>query len=274
MPGTPQAWQRAYQHILADIAAARAEVSVVVSTLGNQDLLRIEDERVYHAASTMKIAVMMALFMHFEQSTDQPHTQIALPKRFYSIVDGSKYSLAIETEQEAALHEAESASLLALCEAMIIYSSNLATNILMDYLGIEAIRAVVRQIGTSDMDIQRGLEDIPAFEQGLNNTTTARALAILLQHLGRLETGTAASSEAMLSIMKRQFFRDAIPAGLPAGVVVAHKTGEITRHHHDAGIVFLQEPLVVVILTRGLLRPQSAALIAGIAGRIHHAATS
>ena len=56
----------------------------------------------------------------------------------------------------------------------------------------------------------------------------------------------------MVAILKRQNFNDAIPAGLPSGIVVAHKTGNITKIHHDAAIVFGPRPYVLVVLVRGL----------------------
>ena len=53
-------------------------------------------------------------------------------------------------------------------------------------------------------------------------------------------------------MLKRQKFRAGIPAKLPAGIEVAHKTGTVTRVHHDAGVVYAPRPYVLVVLTRGL----------------------
>ena len=66
----------------------------------------------------------------------------------------------------------------------------------------------------------------------------------------------------MVAILKRQKFNDAIPAGLPSGMAVAHKTGTITRIHHDAAIVYAGRPYILVVLVRGIDdQKQSAVLI-------------
>jgi beta-lactamase class A len=91
-----------------------------------------------------------------------------------------------------------------------------------------------------------------------------------MERIARLEAVDADASRQMLEILKRQRFRNAIPAGLPAGTVVGHKTGQITRIHHDAAIVLAPRPYVLVVLVRGIDdEKQSAALIASIARVLH-----
>jgi beta-lactamase class A len=122
------------------------------------------------------------------------------------------------------------------------------------------------------MKVLRGVEDGKAFEKGLNNTTTARGLGILLQAIATGKTVDGASSQEMLAILDRQKFNEGIPAGLPAGIRVAHKTGEITKIHHDAAIVFADRPFVLVILVRGLVeKKDSAALMADISEKFYEA---
>ncbi|HVN09341.1 MAG TPA: serine hydrolase, partial [Patescibacteria group bacterium] len=104
-----------------------------------------------------------------------------------------------------------------------------------------------------------------AFEEGINNTTTAEALAGLLERIAKGKAVGREASGEMIAILIRQEFREAIPAGLPPGTVVAHKTGEITRIHHDAAIVYAPRPFVLVILVRGIeKKEESAGLMAKI----------
>jgi beta-lactamase class A len=121
------------------------------------------------------------------------------------------------------------------------------------------------------MKVLRGVEDGKAFEKGLNNTTTARGLGVLLQAIATGKTVDAASSQEMLAILGRQKFNEGIPAGLPAGIRVAHKTGEITKIHHDAAIVFADRPFVLVILVRGLVEKKDSAALMADSGKFYEA---
>jgi len=123
------------------------------------------------------------------------------------------------------------------------------------------------------MQVLRGVEDDKAFQKGLNNTTTARGLLVLLDKLAKGPVVSATADDEMIAMLSRQKFNDAIPAGVPEGTRVAHKTGNITKIHHDAAIVFGPRPYVIVVLVRGLQEQKdSAALIAAISREIWSAA--
>ena len=130
----------------------------------------------------------------------------------------------------------------------------------------------MRLLGAQRIQVLRGVEDGKAFDKGLNNTTTARDLATILR---AIEEGKAASPEAtreMRQILLAQEFNEKIPAGLPSGVRVAHKTGEITAHSHDAAIVYPpgRNPYVLVVLTRGIQDGAKASkLIADISSIVY-----
>jgi beta-lactamase class A len=117
------------------------------------------------------------------------------------------------------------------------------------------------------MKVLRGVEDGKAFQQGLNNQTSARDLAVLLEAIESGRAATRASSLEMLEILAKQEFNDEIPAGLPTGTRVAHKTGWITGVTHDAALVYPpgRTPYVLVVLTKGIReRPVAQRLIADI----------
>jgi beta-lactamase class A len=156
---------------------------------------------------------------------------------------------------------------------MITVSSNLATNLLLEKVGVENIRATVHSLHADGMNVLRGVEDNKAYEKGMNNTTTARGLLTLLEAIAKGQAADAASSRQMIEILARQKFNEGIPAGLPAGTRVAHKTGELTKIHHDAAIVYAPRPFVLVILVRGLAESKgSAALMADITRRLYQSA--
>ena len=256
------------------IGKSGAEVAVAFRTLdGRSEWLRRADES-FHAASTMKVAVLIELYRqarHGDLRLDEPLT---VRNEFHSLVDGSPFALDPQDDDETELYRAvgETRTLAQLSELMITVSSNLATNLLMDKLGVDNIRAGVHALGADGMNVRRDLEDGKAFEQGLNNTTTASALLRLLEAIARGEAVDPESSRQMLAILERQTVNDRIPAGLPPGMRVAHKTGEITGIRHDAAIVFAARPFVLVVLTRGASSPEAAsALIAEITRQLYHA---
>ena len=253
------------------IDASGAEVAVAVRSVDGKDELLIDPDKPFHAASTMKVAVMIELFRQAEAGQLELDEPLSVKNEFHSIVDGSVYQLSVGDDSDAEIYKAVGASrtLRELCEAMITVSSNFAANLLIERVGVENIRKTVTRLGAGGMYVLRGVEDQKAFDKGLNNSTTARALAVLL---GKLASGKAVSPKAdaeMVAILKRQKFNDGIPAGLPDGTTVAHKTGSITKIHHDAAIVYGPHPYVLVVLVRGIQdQKQSAALMAAISREV------
>ena len=266
---------KAIAAVEAQIHKSGADVALAFHTLdGKEQWFRNPDEK-FHAASTMKIPVMIELFHQAKEGKLKLDDVLTVKNEFHSLVDGSAFTLKAADDSEADLYKAEgqTRTLRQLCELMITASSNLATNLLIEKLDVPNIRATVHSLGADGMQVLRGVEDDKAFEKGLNNTTTARGLQQLLEAIARGEAVDAEASNEMIEILKRQRFNEGIPAGLPAGMPVAHKTGEITKIHHDAAIVFGPRPFVLVILVRGLADiKESSALIADITRLLYAAA--
>jgi beta-lactamase class A len=258
------------------ISSSGAEVAVSYRTLDGRTELLIDPDTSFHAASTMKVPVMIELFRQAragQLSLDEP---LPIRNEFRSIVDGSRYTLSEGDDSDKDVYAAagRTLTLRQLCEAMITVSSNFAANLLIEKLGVENIRRTVTALGAGGMQVLRGVEDGKAFEKGLNNTTTARGLLELLDRIAHGRAVDSDSDRAMIEILKRQKFNDAIPAGLPSGTPVAHKTGNITRIHHDAAIVYGPTPYVLVLLVRGIEdKQQSAALMAELSRAVYESAT-
>jgi beta-lactamase class A len=240
--------------IAALAAADGAEVAVAFRTLDGRDELLIQPDVEFHAASTMKVPVMIELFRQVRAGTLRLEDRVAVVNEFHSIVDGSPYALDVGDDSDADVYKraGSTMSYRELCEAMITVSSNFAANLLIEHLGAPRIQRTTESLGASGMHVLRGVEDGKAFGKGLNNTTTARALMTLMEKIATGEAVDKRASDAMIAILKRQKFNDRIPAGLPRGLVVAHKTGEITRIQHDAAIVYAPRPFVLVVLVRGV----------------------
>lgn len=259
------------------IAASGAEVAVAYRPLTTYaangtpeprtgDIL-IDVDKVFHAASTMKVPVMIDAFRQAEAGKLSLDAPIPVVNTFKSIVDGSPYEMSASEDSDGEVYKAigRTMTLRQLVTASITVSSNLATNILIEVLGAENIRKTVDWLGGDGMVVLRGVEDQKAFDKGLNNETTARGLMALLDAIARGQAVSRDASRAMSDILRMQQFNDGIPAGLPPTVPVAHKMGNITRIHHDAGIVYAERPYVLVVLTRGIAdHDVSAKLMADI----------
>lgn len=251
-----------------------ALVGVAYIDLGTGDSLFINADSVMHAASTMKVPVMLRLYREADQQALSLDRKILLVNQFASIVDGSRYSLDSTVDGDTSMYHSigDSVSMRDLIRHMITRSSNLATNTLIALANADSVNTMMRSLGASRMRVLRGVEDQKAFDAGLNNTTTARDLATLLR---ALETGRAASPRAtseMRDVLMAQEFNEKIPAGLPPGTRVAHKTGDITAIAHDAAIVYPtgRAPYILVVLTKGI-EPQARAdsLIADISRDVY-----
>ncbi|MBW8895099.1 MAG: serine hydrolase [Acidobacteria bacterium] len=256
------------------IQSSAAEVAVAYRALDGSRELFIDADTPFHAASTMKVPVMIELFGQARRGKLSLDEQLPVRNEFHSIVDGTPYKLSEGDDSDTEVYAAvgRSLTLRHLCELMITVSSNFAANLLIERVGVENVRRTVTALGADGMQVLRGVEDQKAFDKGMNNTTTARGLAVLLDRLAHGTAVDAAADSEMLAILKRQKFNDAIPAGLPDGTVVAHKTGSITRIHHDAAIVYAARPYVLVLLVRGIDdQKKSAALMAELSRAVYDA---
>jgi len=242
-----------------------ANIAVAYVHLGTGAAFFMDETEPFHAASTMKVPVMMALFAAVENGQMRLDQPIAVKNEFTSIVDNTPFSLDPKEDGDPELYQALGSTrpMSELIRRMITRSSNLATNLLIEKVGASNVTDLMRRIGALDIRVLRGVEDEKAFKAGLNNRVTAKDLALALRALlpdADDPVFSAASREKMIEILKAQEFNEKIPAGLPAGTPVAHKTGDITGIHHDAAIVFPpgKSPYILVVLTAGLTDEKAA----------------
>lgn len=239
-----------------------AEVAVSYRDLATGDSLDVGADVEFHAASTMKIPVMLEVLRSVEAGRLGLDQGILLVNRFHSIVDGSPYSLDAGEDSDSLVYTlvGQRVPVRELMERMIVRSSNLATNALVALVGADRANATAHALGATHIRVLRGVEDIKAYDAGLNNTTTSADLAVLLEKIERREALGAESAQLMKEILLRQELNDEIPAGLPPGTPVAHKTGSITATLHDAAIIYPpnRKPYVLVVLTRNIPRQETA----------------
>jgi beta-lactamase class A len=201
-------------------------------------------------------------------------SRLPIKNEFKSIADGSTFSVLPEDDSEQTLYRKVGGeeTVRELVRLMVTESSNLATNILIERVTAARVMNLCRRLGARDMRVLRGVEDGKAFERGMNNTTTARDLLVLLRAVAEGRAVSRRASLEVADVLAAQKFNEGLPAGLPKGLRVAHKTGSITAIEHDAGIVYPpgRRPYVLVVLVRGIKEPARAhRLIADISRAVY-----
>ena len=249
-PDREPKWSELESEIRSLIGSSQGRYAVVVEVMGDSiHRLAINEKTPFHAASTMKTPVMVELWRQASQGERSLDDSILVRNTFFSIVDGSPYEMDISRDGGDELYRAigQKRTLRQLAHDMITVSSNLATNILVEEADAKRVTAFMRSIGADSTDVLRGVEDMKAFDAGLNNRTNAHDLALLFRHLLHL----GGDADEMLAILKDQQFKDMIGAGVPPHIQVASKSGSITNTAHDSGVVFLPDgrSYILVILS-------------------------
>jgi beta-lactamase class A len=230
--------------------------------------LMINADSMFHAASTMKTPVMIEIFKQAGQGKFSLSDSVEVKNEFRSIVDSSSYSMDIGEDSDDGLYEmiGKQRTVLDLVNDMITASSNLATNILVQKVGATNVTQTMRSYGADSIRVLRGVEDIKAFDRGMNNETNARDLAVIFEKMGRGGAVNPQASEQMIDILKQQEFNEMIPAKLPDSVQVAHKTGWITGVHHDSGLIILPDGRQYVLVLLSKEAPDREAVMDMFAG--------
>jgi beta-lactamase class A len=208
----------------------------------------------FHAASTIKVPVLVGVFAAIETGDLELDSRVHVRNQFYSVVDGAPFRVDAGRDADAEVHAhiGRTMRVTELARHMIVTSSNLATNLLVDVVGLETIQSKLEELGVRGVDLRRGVEDERAYEEGIINRVTADGLVAVLRLIEERRAISEEACERMLEILHAQEFRSGIPAGLPDDARVANKTGEISTVAHDTGLVYLPEraPYALAILTR------------------------
>jgi len=250
------------ENVEQELSKQEGTFAIAFKDLSTGKELLINDTVTFHAASTMKTPVLVEVYKQAAEGKFSLSDSLIIKNEFKSIVDGSPFSLdpSDDSETELYKHIGEKKTISFLLYQMIIVSSNLSTNLIIELVNAKNVSATMQQLGTKDIHVLRGVEDGKAFAKGLNNTITAHGLMILFEKMAKGETVNPAASQAMIDILLDQKFNEIIPAELPAGMKVAHKTGSITGVQHDTGIIFLPngKKYVLVLLSKNLKDEKAA----------------
>lgn len=258
---------------LDEEVAAGGLVSVWAGTLDGSPVFEFDSLKTHYAASTMKLPVVVAAWRRAVRGELALDQRVPVVNVFASAADGSPFSIDEADDQDPDTWAALGAEVTVaqLAEHAVIHSGNLATNLLLDVVGLDEVQQVLRRAGCSASTVvARGIEDLAARAAGISNVVTARDLAVLMAAIGRRDEALGGESVCgpVEAILARQVHRDQIPAGLPHGLTVANKTGWVTGLSHDVALVRPKDraPFVLAVCTTTEHSEEAAAaLVAAIA---------
>ena len=210
----------------------------------------------FPSASTIKMLIMLTAFKAAEHKPAVMHERVTYHSS--ELIGGSDFMQNQTSGQRFTVAE--------LIEPMIQVSDNTASNLLITHFGFQRINAVIRAAGMPNTHLRRYFMDFAAVGRHMDNRTTPADMAHLLFQLergAREAVPTVAEPQScrkMIDIMLGQTDRDTIPRGVPSGVQVANKTGELSRSRSDVAIVdpYGNSPYVLAVYTNGLDGPGEA----------------
>jgi beta-lactamase class A len=236
--------------------------SVWAAPLDGPPWLEHRERASHYSASTMKVALVLAAYREAEAGRISLDEHVVIHNHFTSVVGSGTFGLdeGEDSDEQPWQRMGEHVALRWLAHRSLVKSSNLATNLVLEAVGLEPVAVALEHVGAVDSIVARGIDDGDARDAGLENIVTARDLGETLQALA---TGAAAgpqSCEEIVATLAAQQINDALPARLPPGTRVAHKSGWVPGVSHDVGIIYppRAQPFVLAICTTSPLSADAA----------------
>ena len=211
------------------------------------NVIAINADEKFETASTIKVYILAALFD-------------AIEKGKASLSDMLEYKKEHEIDGSGVMNSLEIGTVLSvknIATLMIIVSDNIATNILIDYLGVDNINACIQALGCKDTILHNPI-DFEKYDK--LGTSTPRDYASMFE---RMAQGTLISPEAsaqMLAICKQQHYNSMLTKSIPAYyldpdnfddgeiIYVASKSGSMNACRNDGGIISTPYGKYVIVL--------------------------
>jgi beta-lactamase class A len=252
------------------LAAVPGTASVYCARLGTPPAYQRLPDAPHYAASTMKAAVLAAAYRLAEAGALDLDAELAVHDEFDSAApDGNRFAMKHSYDNDDAVWAklGGTAPLRWLLRRMIIRSSNLATNLVLERVGFAAVAHAWRDAGATVAVTVRGIEDYAAERAGLSNIVTAADLARLLSAIAGGGIAGRASCDEMMSVLLAQECGEDLAAGLPPGTRIAHKNGWVDGIRHGVGVVLPDDApayVIAVCTTSELPDAEACALVSAV----------
>lgn len=241
---------------------AAGTVSIAYASLSDtSDACSIQADRQMRSASMIKLAILAEYLRETDAGMLSGEETYTL--RASDIVGGTG-----SLQGKGAGYQT---TLDGLARLMVCESDNVAANVLIDRMGMDAINAEASSLGLSSTVLERRMMDSDAMAAGRDNYTSARDVARVLGLIGSGRLVSREASDRALGWLEQQTDRAGIPAGVPAGTTVGNKTGSLESARHDGAIVLGEHPYVLVVMTDGMGTDSANALISRVSRAVWQA---
>lgn len=221
---------------------------------GGRVVAERDSGRRYYAASTIKLAVLLAAMRQVDAGTRSLDEMVTARRTFTSAQPGAgEFTLTPEDGDEQFPPDGTPLRFGEVLDRMIYRSSNEATNMTVELVGLDAVSETITDAGLVSTKMMRLIGDLAGRDGGLTLQTTASDLARLMRAIVSGALTSTGSTRFMITALEHQDFAFIAP-GLPAGVRWGSKSGWVEGISHDAA--FIGTPgtaatLYLAVCTRG-----------------------
>jgi beta-lactamase class A len=256
-----------------ELFAVPGTVSVLCGRPGAPPVISRLADATHYAASTMKVGVMAAAYRLADAGRLDLDAEVPVHAEFESRSGTGTFRNDRDYDNDPQPWErlGGTISLRWLIRRMIVKSSNLATNLVLEQVwsrDSDALAAVWQDAGAKASVTARGIEDYAAQEVGRTNLVTAADLASLLAAIRGHRLADPASCKEMIAVLLAQEVDEDIVQGLPPGTRVAHKNGWVEGIRHSAALILpddAPEFILVTCVSAPLREDDGRSLLARIA---------
>ena len=233
--------------ILDRLQKLPGDIGFTYKNLVTGESLAYHEEELFQAASVIKLPVYAIVMKLWAEGKLDLSEKLLCREEDKLPPCGALYFFTGEVEVD----------IRTLCGLMISLSDNAATNLLINRLGMDFLNEQFKTIGLEKTHLERLLFDSAASARGQENRICLKELGELLEKIYRHRYISEAVSRQMEELLLNQQINHKIPGYLPAGIPVAHKTGEDDGITNDVGIVYAKEPFVLCFASNNTDVPEA-----------------
>ncbi len=229
------------RNVTSIVDNADAVVGVAIKDLKSGEQVLINENEIFPQASSIKIHILTEVY---KQAAEGKFKLTDIKQFPASARVGGSGILSMLGEISVSM------SIRDYCILMINLSDNSATNLLIDLVGMKNVNESLVKNGAPNTKLQRVMMDYQAAKEGRENISTPKDLLTILEKLYAGTLVNKQSCDDMLVIMKMGK-GGSIKEGIPAGIEIANKAGDVEGVRVDAGIVYLENnPYIICVMTK------------------------